>query len=70
MGGATGAVRGAETISARILKKWTGLFAEGFTDKDRFRLEYVDPELTLDERAILVAAALFIDLNYFEKKAS
>lgn len=54
---------------ARIEKKWSGLFAEGFTDKDRFRLQF-KPECQPDERQLLLAAAIFVDLRYFERKAS
>lgn len=54
---------------ATVAKKWTGLLAESFTDKDRFRVEFSDPALPEDERRLVLAAALFIDLQYFEKKA-
>lgn len=54
---------------ARIEKKWAGLLAEGFTDKDRFRIQY-GPEVGGDERQLLLAAAIFVDLQYFENKAS
>jgi uncharacterized protein YxjI len=55
---------------ARIEKKWGGLLSEAFTDKDRFRVQFADSSVTGDERMLLLAAALFIDLVYFEKKAS
>lgn len=54
---------------AVVEKKWSGLLKEAFTDADNFRIRFVDDTLTADERAILVAAALFIDLQYFEDKA-
>ena len=54
---------------ARIEKKWSGLLAEAFTDKDRFRIQ-LGPEVTPTERLLLLAAAIFVDLQYFEKKAS
>lgn len=54
---------------AMIAKKWSGLLAEAFTDKDNFLVDYQDPQLDNDTRMLLLAAALFIDLQYFEKKA-
>lgn len=55
--------------AAKVAKKWSGLLAESFTDKDRFRVEFEDPSLSADERLLLLAAALFVDLQYFERKA-
>ncbi len=55
---------------AKIVKKWTGLLAEGFTDKDNFQLQYLDPSLSQIDRELLLAGAFFIDLQYFERKAS
>lgn len=54
---------------AVVTKKWSGLLTEGFTDTDRFRIEFEDPRLTVEERQLLLAAALFIDIQYFENKA-
>lgn len=55
---------------ARVEKKWSGLLREAFTDADRFRIAFDSAELTLDERSLVLAAAIFIDVQYFEKKAS
>ncbi|RYZ07719.1 MAG: scramblase [Myxococcales bacterium] len=54
---------------ARVEKKWSGMLREAFTDADRFRVAFDSPELSLDERSLVLAAALFIDLQYFERKA-
>ncbi len=54
---------------ACIQKKWGGLLAETFTDKDTFHVDYSDPSLSNDERQLVLAASLFVDLRYFEKKA-
>lgn len=54
---------------AVIEKKWAGLLTEAFTDKDKFRVRMDSPTLTETERWLLLAAALFVDLNYFEYKA-
>jgi uncharacterized protein YxjI len=54
---------------ARVEKKWSGFLREAFTDGDRFRVSFEPAELTLDERSLVLAAAVFIDLQYFERKA-
>ena len=54
---------------ARVEKKWSGVLREVFTDADRFRINFEPAELNVDERALVLAAALFIDLQYFEHKA-
>jgi hypothetical protein len=55
---------------AVIRKKWGGLLKEAFLDADSFRIEYKDPGLTQEHRLLLIAAGLFLDLQYFEKKAN
>jgi uncharacterized protein YxjI len=59
---------GAEV--ARVEKKWSGLLREAFTDADRFRILFQAADLRPDERALVLAAAVFIDIQYFEQKAS
>ncbi len=59
-----------ETVVALILKRWTGTFSELFTDKDNFTIEYKNKRLTDVERELILASAIFIDLNYFERRAS
>ena len=54
---------------ARVEKKWSGMLQEAFTDADRFRVAFESPELGLDERSLVLAAGIFIDLQYFERKA-
>ncbi|HVY30902.1 MAG TPA: phospholipid scramblase-related protein [Polyangiaceae bacterium] len=54
---------------ARVEKKWSGMLQEAFTDADRFRVAFESPVLGLDERSLVLAAAIFIDLQYFERKA-
>jgi hypothetical protein len=53
-----------------IEKKWSGFSKELFTDADNFRVRFTDLKLTSDERLLLLASAVFIDLLYFETKAS
>ncbi len=55
--------------AAIVQKKWSGSLTEVFTDADRFRVGF-GPGLPTDQRVLVLAAALFIDLVYFEKKAS
>ena len=59
--------RGAQVAS--VQKKWSGLLAEAFTDKDNFLVDLGEGGLGENERRLVLAAALFIDLQYFEKKA-
>jgi uncharacterized protein YxjI len=59
--------RNGRTV-ARVEKRWSGLLAEGFTDRDDFRVT-LDPALGDDERLVVLAAAIFVDLRYFERKA-
>lgn len=54
---------------ARVEKKWSGMLREAFTDADRFRVAFTSAELGLAERSLVLAAAIFIDLQYFERKA-
>lgn len=54
---------------ARVEKKWGGVLREAFTDADKFRVAFDAPELGLEERSLVLAAGIFIDLQYFEKKA-
>jgi hypothetical protein len=53
---------------ACILKKWSGIGREMFTDADTFLVRFEDPALSTDERRLLLAAALAIDFDFFEKK--
>ena len=55
---------------ARISKKWTGLGYELFNDKDTFLVEFNDPALPGDQRALVLAAAIYVDLMFFEKKGN
>jgi len=60
-------LRGAEQVGA-VLKRWSGFFSEAFTDRDTFTVQ-LGPSLSDAERALLLAASIFIDLQYFERKA-
>lgn len=53
---------------AHIEKKWSGALSELFTDKDNFRVRFTR-DLKPVERVLVLAAAIFVDLQYFERKA-
>ncbi|AFY73187.1 Scramblase [Synechococcus sp. PCC 7502] len=52
-----------------IQKKWSGLGKELFTDADNFKITFIDQSLTSDQKLLLLAGAIFIDILYFETKA-
>lgn len=55
---------------ADVQKRWSGLFSEAFTDRDNFVLSMHGDHLDSEDRLLIVSAALFVDLQYFERKAS
>jgi uncharacterized protein YxjI len=59
---------GSKVVGA-IKKKWSGLFSEVFSDRDNFLVEFSDPSLSAEEKQLILAAAIFVDLKYFENKA-
>lgn len=54
---------------AVVRKKWSRIFKELFLDADNFLIEYKDMSLTETERRLILAASVFVDLQYFERKA-
>ncbi len=54
---------------AVINKKWSGLFSEALTDRDNFLIDYSDPSLSETSKKLVLAAAIFVDLMFFERKA-
>jgi uncharacterized protein YxjI len=54
---------------AVIKKKFGGILAEAFTDKDSFIIEFHRNDLCEKDKLIILATSIFIDLVYFEKKA-
>nr|WP_281171324.1 phospholipid scramblase-related protein [Ferrimonas kyonanensis] len=59
---------GQQRQQAQVAKRWSGAFSELMTDRDNFLVEY-EASLPLHLRQLVLAAALFIDLQYFEAKA-
>ncbi|MGA7616661.1 MAG: phospholipid scramblase-related protein [Thermoanaerobaculia bacterium] len=56
----------AGVTRAEIRKKWSGLGQEYFTDADKFRLEFRNDGWGVEKRAVVFAAALSIDFDFFE----
>lgn len=52
---------------ASISKKWGGALQEVFTDADTFRVDFGNGHFTADQRALIFAAAISIDFDFFEK---
>jgi len=52
-----------------IKKKWSGILKEAFTKADTFEISIDDPGLSVAERKLIFAAAIAIDIDYFEKKS-
>jgi hypothetical protein len=55
---------------ATISKKWGGLLKEYITDADRFGISFESTRLTTAQKAVVFAAALSIDFDYFENNQS
>ena len=55
---------------AEVQKRWSGLISEMFTDRDNFLLSMHGENLDGEDRLLILAASLFVDLQYFERKAN
>jgi hypothetical protein len=53
--------------SGAVAKQWSGFATEFFSDADDFGVDFGPWPWTLDQRAVIVAAALSIDLDHFER---
>ena len=51
----------------QISKKWQGVLKEMFTDADRFLVDYGEHHWTLNQRTVILAAAISIDFDFFEE---
>lgn len=51
---------------AEISKKWGGMLKEIFSDADRFRIAFGTHDWTIEQRAVIFAAAISIDFDFFE----
>ncbi|MCB0394941.1 MAG: hypothetical protein KDD25_10295 [Bdellovibrionales bacterium] len=61
--------RGPQEVG-RVEKKWSGLLNEVFTDRDHFRVSFSPSVSDSNSRLLQLSAGLFVDLQYFEKRAS
>jgi hypothetical protein len=50
----------------RISKRWGGLLKEMFSDADTFGIEFLEADLDLDIKKLLVAAVFLVDFTCFE----
>lgn len=49
-----------------IAKKWSGMRKEYFTDADNFGVDFGDGAWTDEQRAVIFAAAISVDFDFFE----
>ena len=50
----------------KVAKKWGGALREVFTDADAFLVDFSDHSWTSAQRAVIFAAAISIDFDFFE----
>jgi hypothetical protein len=48
----------------------SNIIIETISDTDKFSIKYLDPSLTTDEKIMILVLSIFIDLEYFERKAN
>jgi len=61
-------VKSGEEVAC-IRKKWSGALKEVFLDADNFEIEFTSPSLPLAAKTVIVAAGVYVDIQYFERKA-
>ena len=49
-----------------ISKKWQGLLKEAFTDADSFVIDYGDTAWMIEQKIVILCAAISIDFDFFE----
>lgn len=54
---------------ALLQKKWSGFLKELFLDADNFLITFQDSQMNEKQRNLILAASVFTDIQYFEKKA-
>lgn len=54
---------------ALIQKRRSGLLEEAFLDSDKFRIVYENPNLSNEQKLVILGAAFFVDIQDFERKA-
>ena len=53
---------------AEIAKKWAGMTQEMFTEAQRFKIDFMNHDWPLAQRAVILATALTIDFDSFESR--
>ena len=51
----------------RVTKQWSGIGKEAFTDADTFHIQMDTSKINQDFALLMLASALAIDLDFFEK---
>jgi hypothetical protein len=59
-------IREGERVQGRIVKRWSGIGKEVFTDADNFGVEFPQG-WDVNRKAILLAAVFLVDFLYFER---
>ena len=54
---------------AMLAKEWTGIMNEYMTNADDFSIDFGAHPWTIEQRAVIVAATLSIDLDFFDRRA-
>lgn len=63
-------VEGEHGQRATIAKAWGGVMREVFSDADTFRVEFDVGPWTEEQRAVIFAAAISVDFDFFENNAN
>jgi hypothetical protein len=58
---------GGQSVGA-IAKQWSGFVTEWFSDADDYGVDFGERDWSLEQRAVILAAALVIDLDHFENR--
>ncbi len=61
---------GADKQAGQITKKWGGALKELFTNTDSFQIDFGGHNWKAHERAVILATAMAIDFDFFERKGS
>ena len=57
-------------VMGEISKKWSGFLSEAFTDADTFLVDFGGNDWAQNQRALIFAAAISIDFDFFENNRS
>lgn len=49
-----------------ISKRWQGILKEGFTDADKFLVDFGNENWNLEQKAVILGLAISIDFDFFE----